>query len=212
MPKTTWKNGPLEDAIIANEQLRGTASYKTVGMIAHQYGCTHATVYTYRYRLVKQGRLPKPPPHARSTESRLALNEVDLTPKGFVKDLDAEPLIPAIERMKVLSRIIRTASPAMKIAAVKALEDMTRAKEGRVGPPAPLTEEDRVARLSRLMMACGQTTVDAAYAVAFKDESSQPEVPRPEVPLQPDTGAVPPAPPPSSLPLSDLSPDAPPPG
>jgi hypothetical protein len=95
------------------------------------------------------------------------------TTDDLVRSLEHEGIISPIDRLKMLSRMIRVGSPMIKIAAIKAIEDLSKTSEGRVGPPAPLTEEERVTRLARMNLGLGQATVDAAYDIAFP--SSEPQ-------------------------------------
>ena len=72
----------------------------------------------------------------------------------------------SIEQMlNVLSEMATAGPPQYRVQAVKLLDELQaihRPVES-FGPPPPLTEEERVDRLSVLMEVCGRATTDAAY-------------------------------------------------
>lgn len=72
----------------------------------------------------------------------------------------------SIEQMlSVLSEMATAGPPQYRVQAVKLLDELQaihRPVES-FGPPPPLTEEERVDRLSVLMEVCGRSTTDAAY-------------------------------------------------
>ena len=204
-PKGPYKHGPLVEAMIANEAYRGTHKFASVAELADRFNVTHATVYTYRKRLAMKDliQLQVRRPDDGSADFGPTIAELKRDPEALIRAISDEPILGPIDRLKILSRLVRTASPIIKISAIKAIEDLSRSTEGRVGPPPPLTEEDRVARLARLMLAIGETTVRAALAITFPTPQTETNET-----VQPESPPIQPSPLPSPAPLPDLPAEA----
>lgn len=190
-PKGKVKRTPIVDAILSNEIFKGTPNYRSPREIAEQFGVLPATVYHHRTKLgfrklidlANNGQRHQEkqviPGGIRDSQGGLiqSLTRAAVSTDDLVRSLEAEGVISPLDRLKMLSRLIRVGSPMIKIAAIKAIEDLSKTSEGRVGPPAPLTEEDRVARFVRLFLSAGEFTVKAAYNAAFPSkEESQEEI------------------------------------
>lgn len=213
-PKHAYKHQALWDAIIANEAYKDTPRYRSIRELAEEFKVVPATIYTIRTRLGyhkiievadngQRGttKTTHRTPHRSNFESHSHATAEDL-----VRSLDAEGIIAPIDRLKMLSRLIRTGSPMIKIAAIKALEDLSKVTDGRVGPPSPLEEEDRVARLGRLIMAVGEKTLISSIAIAFPHLKITSQLPErgPEEALPPNPNGLRGDASPSPLPMSDL--------
>lgn len=151
----------LREAIVYNETKLGTAEYKTAEQLAKEFGATRAYVYRLRYLLGFKIPNLKPKP-----QEDLSLKSA-ITDTGALQDLLNEPLISPLDRLKVLSRLVRTGAPAVKIAAIKAYEELTRTSENRIGPGPPLTRDDKVARLAKLFLALPQDVAAEAWEIAY---------------------------------------------
>jgi len=91
------------------------------------------------------------------------------------QDVDAivnSEVMPELERLQKLSHMARNGPDAISIAAIKAIEDLSRARGSTVGPQKPLTEEEAVARLVRLCMALGRELSEKALSVAFPTQEA----------------------------------------
>lgn len=187
------KYNALRSDIIDNEKLIGTSQYKTVAELAVEYGVKAITVHQLRHRLGLTGRKHE----AKTGSPKLTPLSSTLLPdvrttEGLLKILEDEPLLTSLDRLKILSRLIRTGAPAIKLSAIKLAEDLTRVTTERVGPPDPLTEDEAVARLARLLIAIGPVIHAKAAEVAFG--SKEEELPQggPEEAVQPDPAPIPP--------------------
>lgn len=198
------KNKDLVDYIILNEAKHDTTGYETMPEIAAKFHVTPELCYRYRQYLRHKGMLPPP----KSTPGkRQFLNTANMAPEAVQVLVEAEVIPGEVERLKHMARLLRIGSPQIKISAFKALEEASRGRGERVGPPAPLTDDERTARMMRLMLAIGQDTTDRAYDAAFPSEVPQPE---PEAPLPTEPPPVREPDGPSPLPLPDMPPaDAP---
>lgn len=176
----------LREAVIDNERLVGTPQYKTVAELAAEFETIPATVYTIRHRL----KIPSNEPGGSNTPT-VALRLInESSHEGLIRILETEPLLTSLDRLKILSRLIRTGPPAVKIQAIKTFEDITKTTTDRVGPPAPLNEDEAIARLARLLIAIGKPITDKACLVAFGDPGEAPES-GPQETLQPESGPLP---------------------
>lgn len=184
----TTKYPGLKEAIVFNETKLDTPDYKSAGDLAKEFGCSLGYIYRQRY-LLGIANMPEkqPTPTIRLTDA--------ISDTGALKDLLAEPLISPLDRLKVLSRLIRTGAPQVKIAAIKAYEELTRTSEGRIGPGTPLTDDEKATRLARLLMAVGETVAKTAWETAFGNKTPTsanraplpaptPVIPEPKTPLQ----------------------------
>lgn len=200
----------IAQELIKNEENMGTPLYKSYLEIADKYKMSRRTVYRIRRILIDEKKILE------TVSANTMWGEKSrptITVEETRKLLEGEDIMPSTERLKTLSRLIRIGAPLIKIAAIKALEDMTRASDGQVGPPIPLTDDLRQSRLARLMMATGQETTDAAYSIAFGTHDDVQSSTEAQAEVQSDPGSVPPDVPPSEGPLPDLPPtDSSPPG
>jgi len=203
------KRTPIVDAILSNETFKGTAQYKSVRELAEEFGVLPTTVYTHRTRLGLRkmievanngqkytNRVPVPPELKAPYDKSAALSERNrqglmqsytraaVTTDDLVRSLDGEGVLTPLDRLKMLSRLIRVGSPMIKIAAIKAIEDLSKTSEARVGPPAPLNAEERQTRLMRLFLAMGKEEVKAAYDATFPSKEE------PEEEIQPYAGEL----------------------
>lgn len=192
---TNERHKGLRDFIVANETRKGQAGYLPPKDIALKFGCSIQYVYRVRYLLGMKNAPSQPKTPTISLD-----HEVDES--GALQQLIDEPLIGPLDRLKVLSRLIRVGAPAVKIQAIKAYEELTRSSDSLIGPGAPLTDEDRVARLARLLMAVGSTTASKAWEVAFGVKSPSYAT---KTPLQPVSHPPSEAPKPQPESLYDLS-------
>jgi hypothetical protein len=188
------KYAGLRVMILQNEQAVGTPSYKTVVQIAEHFGTTPAYVYRVRYLL----GMKDTPMKLQSSHVKL---ETATDEEGSLKDLLNEPLISPLDRLKILSRLMRVGAPSVKIQAIKAYEELTRTSEGRIGPGPPLTDEDRIARLARLLMALPATLTSQSWEIAY---GYAPTTAPDRSTLQAPSGSLPLPASPSPEPLYDL--------
>jgi hypothetical protein len=190
-------NLPREDLrqLILTEAAAG--HIMTLSEIAARGSISIRTAHTLRSALVKEGLIPSgsirrggrreknppPPPSGDSPRS--------------IEDILASPSLTTDQQRSLLSHIILTSAvEANRVAAQNALTrlDAQAGATTRVGPGAPKSEEQRIARLSLLMRACGLVTVRAALRISFpkafakydamlRTEEEPDEEPRPEEPL-----------------------------
>src|SRR5206468_227545 len=115
----------LKSAILDNEKLYGTALYKTIGELAIEYQVTTTTIHQVRHRMgiPPTGLGPQPAHNPNLTPTLLP---AVTTTEGLLKVLEDEPLLTATDRLRILSRLIRTGPPPIKIAAIKTYEELTR--------------------------------------------------------------------------------------
>lgn len=167
------KYSGLHEAIIKNESVKGLAGYKPIEELAQEYGTTVRYLYRVRKILRDKGLLKRGfQSFSGKAEHHGYLGKLD--PEELIKVIENEPILGPLDRIKILSRLVRTGTPALKIQAIKTLEDLSRVSEQRVGPPSPMTRDDRVARLSRLMLAVGEETVAMAHEVTFGYKPQKP--------------------------------------
>lgn len=158
--------------------------------LAKTHGLSLQSVYRTTSRLRVQGHLPpskhqgdKPyktvesgmkPPAARAKPLRIRQSGAERiwTPED-VEQTAFNEVMPELERLQKLSLMARHGTDAISVAAIKALEDLSRAKGTSVGPGKPLTTDEQIARLARLCLAVGQEVSERALRVAFseKDDS-----------------------------------------
>lgn len=168
-------------AVQENEFKRGKADYLSPAELAIQLGVRVETVYTCRHRLKIKADAPpdikiNPPgglnPFARQRRSHEWGPSQKFIPdstEDLIQALNAEGVIGPLDRLKVLSRLVRTGAPLIKINAIKALEELSKQSEGRVGPPTPKTEEEVISRFVRLFLFFPAEIIDKAYAIAFPE-------------------------------------------
>lgn len=204
--KVNTKHANIKLHILENEKHIGTALYKTVAEMATEWEIPANTIYQLRHRLGLKST-PFQLQKNRDAASRGLNSHIHLpaatTTEGLLKILEDEPLLTPTDRLRILSRLIRTGAPAVKIAAIKTYEDLTRVTTENVGPPPPQTSEEAVARLARLFIALGKRITKQAYTTAFGDLD---EITGPETPIQPDPTPAPADAPTPTEPLPDLQP------
>jgi len=198
----------LKKAIVENERYLNTPTYKTVNDIAIEWEIEPGKVRQLRHRMGLRRGLGIT--HNVQKYSRLAPG---LDEEGLLRSLADEPLMKPEDRLRILSRLVRTGAPMIKITAIKAIEDLTRVTTERIGPPDPLSADEAISRLARLMIAAGKKISSAAFSRAF-EESNEPgsPSPQPEEEIWPDTASSPSSDPPAAEPLPDLPPASPTPG
>lgn len=161
----------FKQILLNNERARGTPGFKTCKELALDFGISLPYAYSMRSKLIKKGLLPKISEH---TPPSLRLPNTSL--EDLKRALESEIVMSREDWLKILSHIARTGAPVTKIQAIKALEDLTRSSQHRIGPPPPLSPDDKISRLARLIAACGKEIHDAAYKKAFEDPQTPPEL------------------------------------
>lgn len=151
----------LKEAILYNETRSGESDFLSVEELAQKFGCKVSYIYRLRYIMGLKGGSTK----HQSLSSVHTTARVDS--EGQLKDLLEEPLLSPLDRLKILSKLIRTGAPPIKIAAIKAMEELTRTSEGRIGPPAPMTDDAKISRLARLLLAIPQEISAQAWETAY---------------------------------------------
>jgi len=186
MPKQRDK-GPIgtSKALIENDKRENPFSYQELAEIT---GASLASIYRTAARLRKEGRI-KPSirqPGKGRTRAEAEVGELPDVDPGFLtkppnkwdaRDLasiDSLPVLSPDQRRKLLSAIgMRPSQGTSQVAALGKLEDLDNSARGTVGPPEPLTDDERVVRLSRLMKAVGQRIVNIALEAAFGTTNQQ---------------------------------------
>jgi hypothetical protein len=100
--------------------------------------------------------------------------------------LECEAVLAPQERRQLLSRIARHAPAAIKIQALKALEEMDRQQGRQVGPPDPMTDEELTARVAVVLSSAGPHLGHAAIKKALDvwkvEQSASQSLPSEEAP------------------------------
>lgn len=202
--KVHTKYRALASAILDNERLIGTTSYQVPEDLAKMWNVPRRVIYYLRNKLGIRSKRREGSGHF-GHEGRKGRGSVPTAYRNFpaadrittphifttsaedlLKILEHEPLLTQLDRLRILSRLIRTGAPAVKIQGIKAYEELTRSTTERVGPPEPLNDEERVARLARLMMAVGPDITAQAQEVAFAQEDEGLPPGTAETPLRAD--------------------------
>ena len=150
--------------------------------LAREFQIPAASVHRVTTKLRAEGLLPPSvvkrnagTPYSSASGNDLVVPEPVLaTPsQGFWEQKDVlaianSEVMPELERMQKLSYLARHAPDAVSISAIKALEDLGRAKGQSVGPGKPLTEDERDARLSRLLLALGREASERVFRLTFR--------------------------------------------
>jgi hypothetical protein len=120
--------------------------------LAKKYGTTPQTIGNIRKRYMEEAL-------AASKAEKVVDTDADpATPEGrlsFIKDI-------------ILSKSTRDAS---RLKAIELLDALSRQMGVGLGPPPPMTFEERVARLGVLMEVCGREVTDAAREKTFPPET-----------------------------------------
>ena len=190
--------------ILENETRRDTPLYMTNDQIAEKFGTTVGYVYRLRGRLRDRGSLREAPkahatvmPRPTPKKDRPPSYNPD-NPNDLLRLLDEEVILTREQRLKLLSRFIRLAAPALKLKAMDQLEDLTKHAENRIGPPPPTTFDGQVAELIGLMLMLPFDVVKKAYETVTTPESEAEEA------LQPPSDALSDPSPLPDEPLRDL--------
>lgn len=151
--------------------------------LAEELGVRLDSVYECMSRLRRQGRLKPsdrqaaaavPVRPTKQGEPDVSGDASAFDPRQLLADLASETVLSDEDRRRVLSRIARVAPGAVKVQAIKALEDMDRQQGRQVGPPAPSTDEEQIYRAARVLECLGRKNGEAAVlrARALWDEAS----------------------------------------
>jgi len=194
-----YNQAAVKKAIVDNENTLGLPAHKKPAALADQLQVPLNYLYSIRRKLIREGAL-----HSR-VEKRMANKPKRVFRGGSIIDLndpDAleillrdEPILKPIDRLKVLSRLVRLGTPQVKISALKTLEEFSRVSEARVGPPPPSTEDDMVALLGTLLLAIPLSISRRAWKEVHGNDPLEPlqseTAFQPETALQPDDLPVP---------------------
>ncbi len=129
---------------------------------------------------------PTPPPPDPEPEPPKEPRPKKAAPEHGLSVIRSEGTLPVEEMLRVLSEMATAGPPQYRVQAVKLLDELQaihRPVES-FGPPPPLTDEDRISRLSVLMEVCGRSTTDAAYSRLWG-----PNVRQDQPPLEPPPAA-----------------------
>jgi len=173
MPNKSIRTIVLENAL-SHDRLRPRD-------LARKFGVKLDTIYSETVRLRKKGLIPPAAHKFKADKPPLPQLElaVGTAPMGVaekhkvwvqqdVDDIVNSQVMPELERLQKLSNMGRFGPDAISIAAIKALEDLGRARGTSVGPGKPLTEDEQIARLARLCIALGRDISERAFKVAFE--------------------------------------------
>lgn len=158
--------------------------------LADVLGVKVSTLHQLMSRLRREGRLPpstrqfgtKAAPDFDNLEPNKvlmrALPNIDDPPQAQIVDEWVRDQLAKIEGgsvltdqqiLQVLSRLgLKESGGTVQVQALSKLREYSAAASGTVGPPAPLTEADQVARLSNLMRAVGQRVARKAWEAAYR--------------------------------------------
>jgi hypothetical protein len=168
-PRKPYKSRTkVNSAIVANLSIPKALRPKWPE-VAETLGVDVSLIYDQINRLRKRGVLPP-----MGEEFIAAAPPFKPASPKEAKDYDrlleateAQTDMPEAKRRERLTDIINFGSDQNKNRAIEILNSMDRAKDRGIGPPIPMTPEQRVARLSDLMRACGPETSKKAMEVAF---------------------------------------------
>jgi hypothetical protein len=138
---------------------------------------------------------PTQPPEPVPSEEPEALSApsfFDRPPTAWTADdleaINALPILSADQRKKLLSAIaMRPGGGLAQASAISKLDEIDKGASSQIGPPPPLTEDQRIERLSRLMRAVGQQTAKKSMEVAFEPDSQT--IPASEAQIMPPSGS-----------------------
>lgn len=180
MPKRTTG---LTQAIIENATAQNPRPWAEIAAIK---GVKPNTVYVMVARLRKKGRIPAVPTSDGRSVAALNFRDARIARMGAsvgdpildtppakwdtatLEAIDKLPILTADQRKKLLSLIgMRPSTGVAQAAALGKLEEIDRGAGTQIGPPTPLTEQQQIDRLSRLMRAVGQLVAEKAMEAAF---------------------------------------------
>jgi hypothetical protein len=150
---------------------------RPITQLAVELNCSADTLYALCSKLRRQGRLSLTKRQTVGAVEGLKLPD-SLPGSQVAQDnalnlaLDKEVPMDRLTRIKSLTRIAKIGQDANKIQAIKALEELERGSGTQVGPPPPVSEEEKTQRLARLMVVVGQPITDAAHKLAFTPEEA----------------------------------------
>lgn len=142
----------------------------TAPQLAQRLGVVVQSVYVAASNMRGQGvlalksaRPPRDVPGSAAVVDsfKLAQDMADQEPPP----LDDVNVMTKDERARKLSHIGRTAPAAVAVNAVTRLDEMERTSGITVGPPDPMTDQDRAERLARILMVCGPEVRKLAEAI-----------------------------------------------
>lgn len=162
--------GELISIILENEKLG--KKKLAPRHLAEKYNVKVFSVHRVMARLRNQGLVVRKKLKVRRPKPQFAA----LTPAD-VAEIVASDSMDKATRVKTLSQIAALATDSVRISAIKALEDIERGEGSTVGPSPPLTSEEAVSRLARLMFAIGPELTEIARQRALEMfKAEQPEV------------------------------------
>lgn len=149
-------------------------------------GTSISTVRKARAELIEEGllspsyRAPLFPP--KSTPETTGDKLIKSLPSEEIGKLleDYDGSLTPQDMRKILHGIAATAdNPANRIQAIIAIArlDAQEGKRDTLGPGPPLTDDDKVHRLSLLLEACGKTLAREAWGKAFKPDTATNDLP-----------------------------------
>jgi hypothetical protein len=155
-----------------------------------------STVHRQMTRLRANGLIPKSASKRRTGQGYATTSGYDSHPlppvvppqhpqwkAQDVIDIVNSEVMPELERLQKLSNMARSGVDAISISAIKALEDLGRSRGQTVGPGKPLTKDEQIARLARLLTAVGRKIGEQAFKAAFElaPQATKAAPPAPEV-------------------------------
>jgi hypothetical protein len=72
-----------------------------------------------------------------------------------------------------LAEIAEQGNPGAAIRAIEVILDEKRSKMGAVGPSEPLVDEERSARLAKILVACSKAVIDRALELYYEETGLQ---------------------------------------
>lgn len=186
-PKGRYRTG-ITKAILLNSRLPHPLVPTD---LADALGVPPSTIYRIATRLRKEGRLA-PSDRQEFAKSKAPTPILPPEPSSFfdrpptewdssdLAAIDRLPILTADQRKKLLSAIgMRPGGGLTQTSAIGKLDDLDKGAASQIGPPPPLTEQQQIERLSRLMRAVGHSTatksMEAAFEQATKDNGGSPK-------------------------------------
>jgi hypothetical protein len=149
--------------------------------LAHRLGIPRARIHETMSRMRRAGTLrPSERQFARTAYARVAPavgnassgfeagDGAALDPKVLLENLEHEVVLSDLDRRRILSRIARTGPAPTRVLACKELELIERSTGRSVGPPEPVSQEELIVRLTRIVYAGGEQIARAAFDAAEK--------------------------------------------
>ncbi len=163
------------DLALLNQKVSG----ETYEMIAERLGMGVRTIARRKDLLVTRGSLSsfktEPEPEVQPRRRKASQRAPD-TLESILKEASTATIAGPDESMKILSTILRSddVSPHYRAMASKHLNELRtqHAPKDSLGPPAPLTREDKIDRLASLMDCVGHDVTQAAMEKQWPPSSS----------------------------------------